>query len=139
MNSYGRKEIEETKDKKLETWEHRYIDSLIHIEHPEYTALCPRSGYPDFGTIVIDYIPDGKVCELKALKLYINSFREESVSHENVVNIIADKFLNDVNPHVLRVIGDFTRRGGVKMVVTVYRGEGSFQSVGLPAYNNNIL
>jgi len=139
MNSYGTKEIEKTKNKKLETWEHSYTDSLIHIEHPEYTALCPRSGYPDFGSIVIDYIPEGKVCELKAIKLYINSFREERVSHENVVNIIADKFLKDVEPKALRVIGDFTRRGGVKMVVTVYRGEGPHLVGKFTAHTKNIL
>jgi len=139
MSSYGTKEIEKTKNEKLETWKHSYKGSLIHIEHPEYTALCPRSGYPDFGTIVIDYIPDVKVCELKAIKLYINSFREERVSHENVVNIIADKFLKDVEPKALRIIGDFTRRGGVKMIVTVYRGEGVALAGEFTAYTNNIL
>ena len=141
-NNYGKEEIDKTKDEELETWEHEYEGSYIHLEHPEYTALCPRSGYPDFGTIVLDYVPDGKVCELKAFKLYINSFRDGRISHENVVNIMADKFYKDVQPACLRIIGDFTRRGGIKTVVTVYRGKNVMYSGGdecWPKYEYNSL
>ena len=72
---------------------------------------------------MVDYIPDKYVVELKAFKLYINSFRNERISHENVINVIADKIFNESKPTSLRIIGDFTRRGGVKMTATVYRGK----------------
>jgi 7-cyano-7-deazaguanine reductase len=121
---YGSVAIADAHSAPLETWPNNELhDFAIHIEHPEYTALCPRSGYPDFGTIVIDYVPGPVVVELKAWKLYINSFRIYRISHESVVNEIADKLMNDVQPVALRVIGDFGRRGGVKMVVTVTRGD----------------
>ena len=122
-NDYGEKEIEASKSKAFELWPCEYPGTWIHLEHPEFTSICPRSGYPDFGTIVIDYIPDKYVVELKAFKLYINSFRNERISHENVINVIADKIFNESKPTSLRIIGDFTRRGGVKMTATVYRGK----------------
>ncbi|MGF1536466.1 MAG: preQ(1) synthase [Elainellaceae cyanobacterium] len=107
----------------LEKWpnpsENAYI---IHLEHPEFTAICPRSGYPDFGTIVVDYQPSEWVVELKAFKLYINSFRDRRISHETVANQISDFLWQELQPAGLRVIGDFTRRGGVKTVITVRRG-----------------
>jgi 7-cyano-7-deazaguanine reductase len=95
----------------------------IHLEHPEFTALCPRSGYPDFGTIVVDYCPQQWVVELKAFKLFINSFRNERISHEDATNQIADLLWQELSPRGLRVIGDFTRRGGVKTVITVKKGD----------------
>jgi len=95
----------------------------IHLEHPEFTALCPRSGYPDFGTIVLDYCPQQWVVELKAFKLFINSFRNERISHEDATNQIADRLWQELAPRGLRVIGDFTRRGGVKTVITVKKGD----------------
>lgn len=95
----------------------------IHLEHPEFTALCPRSGYPDFGTIVLDYCPQQWVVELKAFKLFINSFRNERISHEDATNQIADRLWQELSPRGLRVIGDFTRRGGVKTVITVKKGD----------------
>jgi 7-cyano-7-deazaguanine reductase len=108
---------------------------VIHVEHPEFTALCPRSGYPDFGTIVFDYFPNQSVLELKAFKLYINSFRQQKISHETVVNQVADRLMAEVQPKALRIIGDFTRRGGVKTVITAYRGE----NMSFPEYRPNLL
>lgn len=137
-NTYGSDEIAEAMNIPLEIWPHHYEDTRIHVEHPEYTALCPRSGYPDFGKIVFDYIPAGYVCELKALKLFVNAFREERISHENVVNAIADKFMYDVKPKSLRIIGDFTRRGGIKTVTTVYRGDFVNEEIWTP-YKAEIL
>ncbi|MEL6764731.1 MAG: preQ(1) synthase, partial [Cyanobacteria bacterium J06607_6] len=84
---------------------------------------CPRSGYPDFGTIVLDYQPRDWVVELKAFKLYINTYRDRRISHEMVTNEIADRLWNELAPVGLRVIGDFTRRGGVKTVITVAKGD----------------
>ncbi|NJR41242.1 MAG: preQ(1) synthase [Leptolyngbyaceae cyanobacterium CSU_1_4] len=130
---YGSNAIAQAAIDPLEVWESpSLIPYLIHLEHPEFASLCPRSGYPDSGTIVIDYIPHEFTVELKAIKLYINSFRNEKISHEGVINAIADKFFKDVKPRSLRVIGDFMRRGGVKTVITVQRGEphnfGSYQA-----------
>lgn len=122
--TYGDNAIAKASLAPLEGWENpeTFHPYNIHLEHPEFSALCPRSGYPDSGTIVIDYVPRDRVCELKSFKLYINSFRDKRVSHEAVVNLIADKFMSDIDPISLRVIGDPMRRGGVKTVVTVYRG-----------------
>jgi 7-cyano-7-deazaguanine reductase len=134
---YGDQAILETASQPLEVWPNSspQHDYLIHIEHPEFTALCPRSGYPDFGTIVFEYYPSEWIVELKAFKLYINSFRQERISHETVTNKIADRLFADVKPKSMRVIGDFTRRGNVKTVITVCRG----QLMNFPEYRANIL
>jgi len=122
---YGDEAILEVASQPLEVWFNPSVehDYLIQIEHPEFTALCPRSGYPDFGTIVLEYYPGEWVIELKAFKLYINSFRQERISHEAVINKIADRLFAEVQPKAMRVIGDFMRRGNLKTVITVCRGE----------------
>ncbi|NJL01402.1 MAG: preQ(1) synthase [Spirulinaceae cyanobacterium SM2_1_0] len=122
--TYGDEAIRRAAEQPLECWPNPAGDRdyLIHLEHPEFTALCPRSGYPDFGTIVIDYCPDTWVVELKAFKLYINSFRNQRLSHEAAINGIADRLMQDVQPKALRAIGDFSRRGNVKTVITVCLG-----------------
>ncbi|MGB3614189.1 MAG: preQ(1) synthase [Elainellaceae cyanobacterium] len=121
-NQYGDRAISEA-EQVLEKWPSPSSNAyVIHLEHPEFTALCPRSGYPDFGTIVVDYQPAEWVVELKAFKLYINAFRDQRISHEAVVNQISDFLWRELEPTGLRVIGDFTRRGGVKTVITVCRG-----------------
>lgn len=121
---YGDRAIHQAATDPLEKWPNPATNAYtIHLEHPEFTALCPRSGYPDFGTIVVDYQPQDWVVELKAFKLYINSFREQRISHEAVANTIADRLWAELAPVGLRVIGDYTRRGGVKTVITVTKGE----------------
>jgi 7-cyano-7-deazaguanine reductase len=123
-NDYGDRAIQQAALDPLEKWPSPSANPYtIHLEHPEFTALCPRSGYPDFGTIVLDYQPQDWVVELKAFKLYINSFRDQRISHETVVNVIVDRLWEELAPVGLRVIGDFTRRGGVKTVITVVKGE----------------
>lgn len=119
---YGSQQIESISGEPLEKWPNLNGKFYIHLEHPEFSALCPRSGYPDSGTIVVDYIPGDWVVELKAFKLYINSFRDVGISHESVVNAIADRLMQEISPVSMRVIGDFMRRGGVKTVITVMRG-----------------
>jgi 7-cyano-7-deazaguanine reductase len=94
-------------------------DYLIDISYPEFTCLCPRSGYPDFATIKIIYTPDKKVVELKSLKLYLNSFRDQSISHESATNLIFDVLRANLKPRALEVIGDFNVRGNVKTVIRV--------------------
>lgn len=119
---YGDEAIKQAAEQPLDKWPAPSSEPfVIHLEHPEFSALCPRSGYPDSGTIVVDYCPGESVVELKAFKLYINSFRDRRISHEAVINEIADRLFAELQPRSLRVIGDFMRRGGVKTVVTVYR------------------
>lgn len=115
---YGEKAI---KSIKLETWDNPEPerDYEINISFPEFTCLCPRSGYPDFATIRIVYIPDKKILELKSLKLYLNSYRDKHISHEEVTNRIYSDLLKKLKPRFLEVIGDFNPRGNVKTIIRV--------------------
>ena len=115
---YGEKAIKKIK---LEVWDNPYPDRdyTIDISYPEFPCLCPRSGYPDFATIKVNYIPDKKVVELKSLKLYLNSFRNKHISHEAVTNEIFDTLKKNLKPRHLEVIGDFNVRGNVKTVIKV--------------------
>ena len=91
----------------------------IHITLPEFTCKCPFSGYPDFDTIHITYVPDQRVVELKAIKLYINSYRDRYISHEESVNQILDDFVAACDPLEVHIKGDFTPRGNVHTVIEV--------------------
>jgi 7-cyano-7-deazaguanine reductase len=91
----------------------------VSITLPEFTCKCPFSGYPDFATIYISYIPDERVVELKALKLYINSYRDRYISHEESANQILDDFVAACDPLEATVKADFTPRGNVHTVVEV--------------------
>lgn len=91
----------------------------IKITLPEFTCKCPFSGYPDFATIYITYCPDQKVVELKAIKLYINSYRDRYISHEESVNQILDDFVQACDPLSITVKGDFNPRGNVHTVIEV--------------------
>ncbi|MEN3034490.1 MAG: preQ(1) synthase [Aquificaceae bacterium] len=106
---------------KLESWINPAPerDYMIEISYPEFTCLCPRSGYPDFATIKISYIPDEKIVELKSLKLWLNSFREVYISHEEATNQIYKTLYELLNPRFLKVVGDFNPRGNVHTVITV--------------------
>lgn len=118
---YGEKEIKEFDAKKdLEIWPNENNkDYLIKVTLPEFIALCPRSGYPDFATIYIEYTPDKFVVELKALKLYINSFMYKYISHENSANEIYDVILEKIKPKTLKLIADFKPRGNVHTVIEI--------------------
>lgn len=115
---YGEIAIE---DATLERWENPSPerDYTIDITFPEFTCLCPRSGYPDFATIKICYVPDKYVVELKSLKLYLNKFRNTHISHEKVVNDIYNEIYNFLKPRQLEVVGDFNPRGNVKTIIKV--------------------
>ena len=91
----------------------------IQISLPEFTCKCPFSGYPDFATIHIDYVPDQTIVELKALKLYINGYRDRYISHEESVNQILDDFVAACDPLSASIQGDFNPRGNVHTVVEV--------------------
>jgi 7-cyano-7-deazaguanine reductase len=92
-------------------------DYEISFEAPEFTSLCPLTGQPDFATIRINYIPDQKCVELKSLKLYLWSFRDEGSFHEAVTNRILDDLVAALDPRWMRVEGDFYVRGGIKTIV----------------------
>ncbi len=115
---YGEKEIVEAK---LEPWENPYPDRDYNVEisFPEFTCLCPRSGYPDFATIRLNYVPAAHVVELKSLKLYLNSYRDRAISHEAVTNKIFDDLKEALKPRKMEVMGDFNVRGNVKTVIRV--------------------
>ncbi len=106
-------------DKKLETIPNQYAgrEYEVEITCPEFTALCPRTGQPDFATIRITYCPDRKIVELKSLKLYIQSFREQGIFHEHVTNLILDDFVAASDPIRCLVVGEFNVRGGISTVV----------------------
>ena len=94
-------------------------DYEIRFESPEFTCLCPMTGQPDFATIRIAYTPDAKCVELKSLKLYLWSFRDEGAFHEAVINRILDDLVSAVKPRRCEVTGDFLVRGGIHTVVVV--------------------
>jgi 7-cyano-7-deazaguanine reductase len=94
-------------------------DYEIAIDCPEFTCLCPMTGQPDFAKINIRYVPNELCVELKALKLYLWSFRDEGHFHEAVINRIADDLVAALAPRKLTVEGDFNLRGGIRTVVTV--------------------
>jgi 7-cyano-7-deazaguanine reductase len=96
--------------------ERRYT---IEIECPEFTAVCPKTGLPDFGTIVIHYIPDGSCLELKAFKYYLLDYRNVGIFYENVVNKILTDVIAACDPHWIEVRGIFKPRGGINTNVVV--------------------
>jgi 7-cyano-7-deazaguanine reductase len=100
-------------------------DYLIHMEIPEFTCLCPKTGQPDFATLILDYIPDKECVELKSLKLYIWSYRNEGAFHEAVTNRIVDDLVAVLKPRYLRLAAKFYVRGGIfTTVVAEHRKSG---------------
>ncbi len=91
----------------------------VQITLPEFTCKCPFSGYPDFATIYLTYVPHERVVELKSIKLYINSYRDRYISHEESINQILDDFVAAADPLEVRIKGDFNPRGNVHTVVKV--------------------
>ena len=115
---FGKKKISKIK---LEKWPNPFPDRdyTIDINFSEFTCLCPRSGYPDFATINISYIPDKLIVELKSLKLYLNSYRDQNISHESATNQIFDDLKKLLKPRQMELTGDFNPRGNVKTVIRV--------------------
>jgi 7-cyano-7-deazaguanine reductase len=107
--------------KALETFPnpHPERDYEINMECPEFTCLCPRTGQPDFATIRISYVPDELCVELKSLKLYLWSYRNDGAFHEAVINQILDDFVRACRPRRMTVTGDFNVRGGIHTTVKV--------------------
>ena len=118
---YGEKILNEfNPEKDLEIWENKHKKNyVIKITLPEFTCLCPRSGYPDFATIYLEYIPNEWVVELKAIKLYINSFMNKNISHEDSINEIYDLLDRKLKPKWMKIVGDFNPRGNVHTVIEI--------------------
>ncbi len=113
--------------KTLETFPNpaTHRDFLIHMEIPEFTCLCPKTGQPDFATLILDYIPEKSCVELKSLKLYIWSFRNEGCFHEAVTNEILDDLVKALKPRFMRLTAKFFVRGGIfTNVAAEYRKKG---------------
>ncbi len=118
---YGEKEIREFDINAEENyWPNEHEKHYeINIELPEFMCLCPRSGYPDFAKLTLTYTPGSKVIELKALKLYINSFMYRYISHENSANEIFDTLYSKLQPKSMKLVADFNPRGNVHTVITI--------------------
>ena len=103
----------------LETFPNRHPGRDYTIVHtcPEFTAVCPKTGQPDFGTIRITYVPDALCVELKSLKLYLGGFRNRGIFYEHVTNVILDDLVHALSPRRMVVEGDFNVRGGISTVV----------------------
>ena len=117
---YGEEEIEKFDIENLEVWPNKQKrDYLIKITLPEFCCRCPRSGYPDFATIYLEYIPDKLVVELKAIKIYINSFMNRYISHEDSINEIYGTLQSKLKPKFMKITGDFNPRGNVHTVIEI--------------------
>jgi len=112
-------------------------DYHIHMEIPEFSCLCPRTGQPDFATLHLDYIPDRACVELKSLKLYIWSFRDEGAYHEAVTNRILGDLVTATQPRFMRLTAKFYVRGGIFTTVVAEHKQAGWQaqpSVELPQF-----
>lgn len=94
-------------------------DYEIRIVAPEFTAVCPRTGQPDFATLTLTYVPDDLCLELKSLKLYLQSYRNRGTFHEHVTNAILNDLVKSCRPRRMTLVGDFNVRGGIHTTVTV--------------------
>jgi 7-cyano-7-deazaguanine reductase len=119
--------IQQIQEAKLERFPNRNTKRRYTVEFtcPEFTCVCPKTGFPDFATIFIKYQPDAFCVELKSLKLYINKFRDQGVYHEDVTNIIANDLITLLDPHEIDVIADFTVRGNIHTVVSITHSKSS--------------
>jgi len=118
---YGEKIVSEFDvDKDLEIWPNEHErEYLIKMTLPEFSCLCPRSGYPDYATIYLEYTPNKFVVELKAIKLYINSFRDRHISHENSANEIYSVLEEKLQPKYMKLTADFNPRGNVHTLIEI--------------------
>lgn len=105
----------------LECFENSYPDRPYEIEIvcPEFTSVCPKTGQPDFGTLVFRYVPDRSIVELKSLKFYLQRFRQEGIFYENVTNRILDDFIDMVQPRRVMIESRWNARGGITSVIRV--------------------
>jgi 7-cyano-7-deazaguanine reductase len=102
----------------IETWPNQYPDYEIEIVIPEFTSVCPKTGLPDFGKLVLRYVPDKRCVELKSYKMYLLAYRSLGIFQENVVNRVLRDVVKATNPKSATVTGDFAPRGGLGTIVT---------------------
>ena len=104
----------------LETFQNEFPDRDYDIEIvcPEFTSVCPKTGQPDFGILTITYVPDKLCIELKSLKLYLQSFRNEGIFYENVTNTILDELVALLQPRSMALLAEFSTRGGLSTNIT---------------------
>jgi 7-cyano-7-deazaguanine reductase len=114
------KNIRDLKTPKIEVWKNQYPDKvyIIHMEIPEFTCICPKTGLPDFAVIQIEYTPDRYCIELKSLKMYTIFYRDIGIFHEHLVNKMMDDFVGTCNPRWVKICAEFNPRGGIKTTVT---------------------
>jgi 7-cyano-7-deazaguanine reductase len=108
----------------LETFENQYANRDYRIIHtaPEFTSLCPKTGQPDFATMILEYIPDKLCIELKSYKFYLNSYRNDGIYFESVTNKILDDLVKVCKPREMKVTAKFNVRGGISsMVIAEYK------------------
>ena len=104
---------------RIETWSSQFPNSAITIVDPEYNAICPKTGLPDFGTITVQYEPDRNCLELKSFKMYMTAYRNIGIFYENAVNRILRDLVKACDPVWMTVTGEFNARGGIKTRVEV--------------------
>ena len=104
----------------VETFPNRHPDRdyEIKIVAPEFTAVCPKTGQPDFATLTLTYVPDALCMELKSFKMYLQSYRNRGIYHEHVTNAILDDFVKSCRPRKMTLVGEFNARGGISTTVT---------------------
>ena len=110
----------------LETWRNQYPDYEIVVEIPEYNAICPKTGLPDFGSLTLRYVPDALCLELKSLKLYIVAYRNVGIFYENAVNRILRDCVEASKPKRMSITGTFSSRGGISSTIEARYAEGRF-------------
>lgn len=125
MKRFNASKTNPSKTKLLETFDNSFPnrDYLIVHSTKEFTSVCPKTGQPDFGTITISYIASKKCVELKSLKYYLQSYRNEGIFYENVINCILEDLVSVLKPKWIEVKGEFSLRGGLKSLVTAERGK----------------
>lgn len=123
-------------DNRLEPIPFKYKNpkTLIYFTCPEGTSLCPRSGFPDFWTAHIWYVPSETIVELKSLKLYINKFRDESHYHEELAHLILSDLRKNLKPDYLRIVMDYTRRGNIQTDVIVEYSSAGYKGPRAPEW-----
>ncbi len=103
----------------LETFDNAYPGRDYNIIHtaPEFTSVCPKTGQPDFGKLIIEYIPDKLCIELKSLKFYLNSYRNDGIFYESVTNMILDDLVEACKPRYMLITAEFNVRGGISSII----------------------
>lgn len=114
------KNVRKLKTPRIEAWKNKYPDKdySVHLEIPEFTCICPKTGLPDFAVIRIEYSPDKSCVELKSFKLYTIFWRNIGIFHEHLANRMLDDFISAAKPKWAKLTAEFNPRGGIKTTVT---------------------